>query len=70
MHIRMAAEAIRLCVRKNKGGMAHPAIYRNMLSLQREIGAVVIEGIDLSVKLPTLWAVTFTAAYFKLTPMG
>jgi len=70
MHICMTAEAIRLRFRKNKGGMAHPAIYRKMLSLKREIGAVVIEGIDLTIKLPSLRTVAYIAAFFKFTPMG
>ena len=50
--------------------MTKPAIYRDMLSHQGQVGGIVIKRIDLHVQFPAPWTVTNTAAYFQIFPMG
>jgi len=50
--------------------MTQFAIYRVVLSLQWKFCGIVIERINLPVKLPSFGAMANLAVYFKIKPMG
>jgi hypothetical protein len=70
MHVGVTAEAVGFRIGKNKGRMTLFAIDLDMLSLQRKFCGIVIESVNLPVKLPSFRTMAYLAAYFKIHPMG
>jgi len=65
----MTFETVRFGFGKNKSGVTQPAIYKYMLSLQRELRGIMIERVDFPVQLPSFGRMANLAAYFKIGPV-
>jgi hypothetical protein len=70
VHVGVAAGTVCLSLGENKGWMTQSAIDHIMLPLQGQTGSIVIKRVDFMIQFPSIGTMTFTAAYFKIIPVG